>query len=159
MDKKFPLSNSKLICLVALLICIVLWVFAPFLAINYITLDEPPSALRVVLDDVTYFGERTSSSLFWATIVSLIGILVSLLCVFTKKNVVLRITAIVTDVYLLYSVIVTWGFDKWEYTEDIGVVVEYISRACGFGFWGIFYLLLIAAFFAKEDPNNTKNGN
>lgn len=155
MDKRFPSSNSELICLVALLICIMLWLFAPFLAINHITLDEQPSALQVVIDDVTYFGERASSPLFWATIVSLVGISVGLLCVFIKKSVALRITAIVTDVYLVYSVIDAWGFDRWRYTEDMGVVIEYIIRACGFGYWGILFLLLIVAYFAKNNSPNT----
>lgn len=144
------LSYYEWVCLVALILCIVLWLFAPFLAINRITLDEQPSALQVVIDDVTYFGERSSSSLFWATVVSLIGIFVGFLCVFIKRGVVLRITAIVTDVYLVYSVIVTWGFDRWRYTEDMGVVAEYIIRACGFGYWGILFLLLIVAVFAKN---------
>lgn len=145
------LSKNRGTCLGALFLCGVLWLFAPFVAINIITLDEQPSALQIIMDDVTYFGDRTGSPLFWITVISAAGILSSLFCLLIDKATALRIIAAITDILLLRAVVTTWLVDSWRKTEEIGEVIECLRRACGIGFWGIFTLLLFVALFARKE--------
>lgn len=128
-------SDFKPVCLVIILICAVLWLVAPFVAVNLLTVGDQPTALQFITDDILYIGDLADSAAFWAAIGSMIGIIVCFICTLAKKNTATRVMAIITEVPMAFSVVETLN---WA-----GGDVEDVFEIAGFGFWGILLLMLV----------------
>lgn len=137
------LSNRKTICLILIIVSAALWVTAPFVAINLLTIGEQPTALQLITDDVTYIGELSESPAFWAAVISLAGIVVCFICIVMGKLYATRIIAIITEIPLMWSLV-----DTIMWAKNEGEKIYYIN---GFGFWGILLLLIVVIAFAKNN--------
>lgn len=143
-------SSINYLCLILLVGCAILWFTAPFAAINLLTMGDQPTALQLVMDDVTYIGELTETSAFWAAVTSIIGIIVCLISTIASTNGVTRFVAILTELPLAWAM-----FEMINWADDI----EELFEALGPGFWGIFILLFIVACASgkrNKDQEETK---
>lgn len=143
-----PASSSSInyLCLILLIGCAILWFTAPFIAINLLTLGDQPTALQLVMDDVTYIGELTETSAFWAAIVSIIGILICLISTLASSYTTTRIVAAITELPMLLAM-----FEMMVWADDL----EELFEALGLGFWGVFILLLVVVFTSKSNGSAT----
>lgn len=134
------------LCLILLVGCAILWLTAPFVAINLLTLGDQPTALQLVMDDVVYIGELTESTAFWAAIVSIIGIIICLISTLASSYTTTRIVAAITELPMLLAM-----FEMIAWADDL----EELFEALGLGFWGVFILLLIVVFTSKSNASAT----
>lgn len=129
-------SDINYICLVLLIVAAFLGLFAPFGAINYLTMGNQPTALQLIMDDVVYWGEITEAPAYWAAVVAMLGIVVCFIFTVAKRNQATRIVAILTELPLGFLII-----QVFSWADDI----EEIFDVLGIGFWGILLLLLFVA--------------
>lgn len=138
-------SNYRLIRLISIIICAILWLVAPFIAINLLTLGDQPSALQFIMDDITYIGELTESPAFWAAVSSLGGIVVCFICEIVKKPTVSRITAVVAEIPMVLAMVNAF---RWADGD-----MEDLFDMLGVGFWGIFLLFLVVILVGEKKLN------
>lgn len=131
-DNSAPSSGINWMCLILLAGCVIFWLTAPFIAINILTLGNQPTALQLVMDDVTYIGELTESTAFWAAVISIVGIIICFISTIASAHTATRIVAAVTELPLVLAMV-----DMINWADDI----EELFDALGPGFWGIFILL------------------
>lgn len=131
-----PASSSSInyLCLILLIGCAILWFSAPFIAINLLTMGDQPTALQLVMDAVTYIGELTESTAYWAAITSIIGIIICFISAIATAHGATRVVAILTELPLALAM-----FDMINWADD----TEELFEALGPGFWGIFILLFV----------------
>ena len=139
-------SSINYLCLLLLFWCVIMWSIAPFIAINYYTLGNQPTALQLVMDDVTYLGELTESTAYWAAIASIIGIIICLISTIATANGITRFVAVLTELPLVLAL-----YDIANWADD----AEELFEALGIGFWSIFILLWIVVFVGKSDTSAT----
>ncbi len=136
-------SNKNIYCLISLVVCVVLWLSAPFVAINILTFGDQPTALQLVMDDVSYIGNLTSTFAFWAALASFVGIIICLVSTIINANTAICVSAIVSECFLLFTLlyaIILFG-------------IKGIFEIFGVGFWGIFVLLLVVIIVNILRPN------
>lgn len=139
-------SSINYLCLIFLIGCVIMWCTAPFIAINLLTLGDQPTALQLVMDDVTYIGELTESTAYWAAIASIIGIIICLISTIATANGITRFVAVLTELPLVLAL-----YDMIKWADD----AEELFEALGIGFWGVFILLWIVVFASKSDTSAT----
>ena len=130
-----PVARVKSLCLIAIIICAILWFAAPFLAINMVTLSSnsgQPTALQLATGGATAIGDISAE--ICAAVISIIGIVICFFCVLAKKNIATRVIAILTDITL--AIVLIDVISAWQGYADITKVV-------GIGYIGIFVLLLV----------------
>ena len=125
-------------CLIVLVICLILWFAAPFMAVNLLTMGDQPTALQLITNDVMIIGKITETNAFWGAVISLIGLVVCLICTIFKKNAATRVIAIITAsiMALLFATMLNSSY--YEPTD-----------VTGFGYIGIFVLLIITAILSS----------
>lgn len=110
------------------------------MAVNLFTMKNQPTALQLLTGNVPMLGDAAGSDAYLAATVSIIGIAVCLICVFTQKSklmrVLLRVLAILTVVILAVIFFIL--------SSDYG------SGIVGFGYWGICVLLLVLCFAPRK---------
>lgn len=129
-------SERNAIQLVAIIICAVLWVFAPFIDLH----GRSVTALEYIFGDVflsVYHWAYTP--IFWAGLVSFFGIIICFVCTLLKANRGTLGFAIAIDAVFL-SALPRYDLDDF-----------------GFGFWGIFILLLCVIWISKSQISLTAN--
>lgn len=126
--------SFKVLSLIALIICAILWFTAPFIAVNILTLGDQPSALQFITDQIAYIGDLTESPSFWAAVLSIVGIVLCFFCTIGNKKTATRIIAILTEIPLAIVLFrtISWVDDIKEFAAVIGL-----------GFWWIFALLFM----------------
>jgi hypothetical protein len=132
----------KNLCRIVILLCAVLWFFAPFMTVNSDTIGHQASAFMLFFYALlSNIAAAAGIPAFWAALISAIGIVV---CYFTigKKNATARIAAIVTDVSLAIIFIIM----LYQAGRDISGVTDVV----GFGYIGIFVLLLLVCFMREH---------
>ena len=124
------------ISLALIIACLALWVLVPFMAVNYSTLADQPTALELLLDDVDYVGELTDALAYWMAIVAAAGLVLCLACVLLKSRIVTRILAVGTLVPFVMSIVnvINWAEDMGDFFEFFGIA-----------FWGVLVTLLVVA--------------
>jgi len=134
-----PTASINPICVVLLLVCVILWFAAPFIAINILSMSwgDQPTAIQLLNGNATYIGDLSGSPALWAAIISIIGIVVCVICELAKKHTASRVVAALTDVVLVIAFFVTLNWTDGYYSS-LGDIV-------GIGYIGIFVLLLIVA--------------
>lgn len=138
-------SNIRVPSLIAIFICAILWFFAPFIAINILTLGDQPTALQFITDDIFYIGELTESPAFWAAVFSLGGIIMCFICDIIKKPVVSRIIAVLAEIPMVWAMVNAF---RWADGD-----MEDFFDMFGMGFWGIFLLFLVVILVRGERVN------
>lgn len=128
-------SNIRIPSIIALVICAILWLVAPFTAINIITLGNQPTALQFITDDITFIGEITETPVFWAAVFSMGGIIVCFFCDIIRKPTVSRIVAAMAEIPMIR---VMFNAFRWADGD-----MEDLFNMLGIGFWGIFLLFLV----------------
>lgn len=128
-------SSRNTLCIICLVICAVLWLFAPFIAINLLTMGNQPAALDFITDNITYIGELTESPSFWTAVGSMIGIVACFICAVAKKGSCVRVIAIITELPMLWVLVRMF---RWADGD-----MENFFEVFGFGYWGILILLFI----------------
>ena len=139
-------SNKRVICLIAIILSAVLWLFAPFMAINLATLDEQPAALQYVLGNVFVIGNLYRSPTFISAVTALISIIICFICILSSKMTLARIIAAIPLFPMLYAI---YYFVEWFEEYDI------IFHAFGFGYWFILILLLVILFFGGNNKTQS----
>lgn len=132
----------RILCLSLLGACAILWLAAPFAAINILTLGNQPTALQIVTDDVIHIGDITESIPFWAAIVSICGIVICCVSTLADADGVTCVVAILSELPLLLVL-----FDMMGWADEAGEFLD----AMGIGFWGIFILLWIVVFASASN--------
>lgn len=127
-------ANVRLaVCLIAIVICAILWFAAPFMAVNLFTMGNQPTALQLVTNDVFALGDITETPAFWAAVISIAGIAICLIGILAKKRILTCIFAVLTDAALVLLVLMM--------ETDLADVI-------GLGYIGIVILLLVVICFA-----------
>jgi len=139
-------AGLNTIGIVLLVICAILWLAAPFLSINIMTLSHlggQPSAWQLITGDVIVLGNISNSPAYWVAVFSAIGISLCLVCAFTKKNVAVCVFAVLTNIVLLIA-----GMDTLSvFRLDLSGLPE----VAGSGYFGILILLVITCIvFGKK---------
>ena len=140
-------SSINYLCLILLIGCAFLWFTTPFIAINRLTMGDQPTALQLIIDDVTYIGELAETTAFWAAIISIIGITICFISAIASAHGTTCVLAILTELPLVLALfeMVIWADDAEELLE-----------AFGLGFWGIFTLLFIVIFSSGTSKLNER---
>ncbi len=123
------------------IICAVLWMVTPFIAINLLTLGEQPTALQFIIDDITYLGELTETSAFWAALGSLIGIISCIICICRGRKGGTRISALLAEIPMVIAFM-----DMISLIDD----VDMFFGIFGLGFWGIAILFAVLACISRK---------
>ena len=133
------------VCLIVLIVCAVLWLFAPFVAVNLITLGDQPTALQFVTDDITYLGDLTDNAEYWASIVTMVCLVICFICILMKKHTPARILAIIALVPMVLTLIhiIDWAGGDFEDMLEIA----------GIGYWGIFAGFIVLMIDSKNKPS------
>lgn len=149
--RKANRTGTHYLCLFLLAGCILLWIGAPFAAINILTLGEQPTALQLMQGDVLYLGELSEAPQAWAALISIIGIVICAISTIAAANKVTRTVAILTELPMILVLIA-----MLDWADD----AEELMEALGLGFWGISVLLLIVAIVIGINPiGSEKQGN
>ena len=127
---KNGIGLKKPLLLILLGVCAILWLAAPFIAVNLLTFGNQPTALQFITDDIIYLVNIKESSAYWAAVVSLAGII---LCFFfvTREN--YKATCVIAIFTEIPMAIALYEGLQWSYNGGV----------LGMGFWGIAILLLI----------------
>lgn len=123
--------------LVLVICCAVLWVAAPFMAVNLLTLEDQPTALQLILDDVPYLGDLYEADAFRLAAAIAGGIVICFVAVLCKSGAVPRLGGGASLAMMGWEV-----YRVYEAFED----PEAIAQFFGFGFFAIaagFLLLLL----------------
>ena len=131
-----PRYRINFLSLALLVAGLALWVLMPFMAVNNVTLGDPPTALALLLDDVDYVGELTDALAYWMAIAAAAGLVLCLACVVLKSRIVTRILAVGTLVP--FAVAIT---NVAEWAEDLSAFFDFF----GIAFWGILPVLAAVA--------------
>ena len=131
-----PRYIINFISLLLLVGCLALWVLMPFMAVNYATMGDQPTALALLLDDVDYLGDLTEALAYWMAIAADGGLVLCLACVLLKSRIVTRILAVIAAAPFVFSIV---SVAQWA--EDFGEFFEFF----GIAFWGILVALLAVA--------------
>lgn len=143
-------SETNSLCLILIIISAILWLFAPFVAVNLLTYGDQPTALQFITDDILYLGDLSDSASFWAALVSMIGIVVCFIGTLTKKDKLTRTFAIITEIPMVITLV--------EILMWLGDDLEDIFEVAGIGYWGILVLMFIVIFAgAKSKQDDTQN--
>ena len=131
-----PRYRINFISLALIIVCLVLWVLVPFMAVNHYTLGAQPTALALLLDNVNYVGELTDALAYWMAIISAAGLVLCLACVVLKSRFVTRVLAVVTLVPVAVTIVnvARWADDLQDFFDFFGIA-----------FWGILAVLLAVA--------------
>ena len=130
--------SMRVASLTLILISMLLWLVAPFMAVNIATLDNQPSALRILVNDVTLIGDILGTDAFWVACISVIGIVISAICALAKRNGAMRAFLIITCCAMMMDLVFNFA---QEYT---------VWRLIGFGYFAILVLLFIATLVSVE---------
>lgn len=117
-----PNANINFISLALVVICAIVWFAAPFMAVNYYTFGDQPTALELLQDEVTYIGDLEESAAYKAAVISIIGLAICLVCVLCKSRVITRIAAAGTLIPLMKTIIdvMQWADDSEEFMDFFG---------------------------------------
>ena len=134
-------------------VCTILWFFAPFMAVNYASVRNQPTAFQVIIGDVWAIGSITvDNPAFYSALVSVIGICLSILFILKNKPKALRITAIIANVVLIIAAYDMMGWSLFRHLSLFDVI--------GIGYTGIFILnciLAICVMRKKGDDGKCEN--
>ena len=129
--KEKPAYMINFISLALLVVCIALWALLPFMAVNIDTLSAQPTALEVLLDNVSYTGSLTDALAYWMAIVTVTGLVLCAACVVLKSRIVTRILAALTaGTYVVAIVnVAKWAVDIREFFAFFGIAFWIIPVA------------------------------
>lgn len=132
-SREKPRYMINFISLALLVACLVLWALVPFMAVNYDTLADQPTALALLLDDVDYTGELTDAMGYWIAIVAAVGLVLCLACVLLKSRIMTRVLSVATLAPLVMTIVnvAKWAEDTEEFFDFFGIA-----------FWGILVVML-----------------
>ncbi len=150
MGNKESDKQKRNLLIIAMIIIAVLWVFAPFAAVNIATLDDQPSAFRLLTGNFFYLGSLVRSPCFWSALLSSICIIICFVCELKNKNKAVKIVAILAELPMIASVLYGIG---WIIDDPI----THFAEIFGFGFWGIFFLFLVIFFASKQTAQTTSD--
>ena len=144
-----PIGAIRPIPLIAVIICAFLWLAAPFMAVNRATLDAQPSALQLLINNVTLIGNIVETTAFWAALVSLFGIIICLVCMLAKQNTATRVLSIITSAIMLLILIASIAQAN----------IDNPIRIVGFGYILIFILLIVVSLTCSKKKVVVSNLN
>ena len=136
-----PESAINYVSLGVTIVCLILWLVGPFMAVNLLTWGDQPTALELLQDEVLYLGDLSDSIAFQAALASIIGIAVCFICVLAKSKNVTRIAAACTLLPLLKGFI-----DVSQWVDDAEEFIEFF----GIGYWGIAVCLVVLLFLGGQ---------
>jgi hypothetical protein len=120
---------------------------------------EQPTAYQSITGDYFFIGTLTDTPGYWAALISGIGIAICFVCTLMRKNIVVCITAILADVALGIAYFATKEapLSRMRALDGDGFGIMSII---GWGYIGIFLLLLLACFtcFSKGSPIGSPTG-
>lgn len=135
------MKKWNLISIILLAACIGLWFAAPFLSINMMTLGDQPTAFELFGDELNYYFNMEETPNYWAAMLVMIAIVLSMICALTGLNGAARFFAFLGELPL------GWGFLQMYMWTEGG---PYLMDSIGFGFWGMAVLLLGVVLFGGK---------
>lgn len=117
-----PSYMINYVSLALIVICLIVWFATPFMAVNYYTFGDQPTALELLQDDVTYIGDLEESAAYKAAVISVIGLALCLACVLCKSRIITRLAAAGTLIPLTKNIIdvMRWADDSEEFMDFFG---------------------------------------
>lgn len=134
-QKEMDASDDFIRCLIrilALVISILLWFFAPYIAVDLFTFYQQPTAFQVVTNQVFYWGSLLESTAFWASAACLVTIALGLATITNKKHPAAHICSIIAELLMLVAFI-----------ENVSWMMKGLEGFLGVGYWGQVVLFLI----------------
>lgn len=125
-------ASFRPVSLVFIILCAVLWLVGPFAAVNLITFENQPTGLEFLTGDVPAVGDLTDSIAFWASIVTLISVIVCLIGTLTKNRVLTLVFSILAAALLLLTF-----FDVIDWLKDLFGDLDRLFQVLDIGFWGL----------------------
>ena len=132
--------KNNVIGIALLLICLVLWFSAPFLAINMMTLDDQPTASELFGEELTQYFDLSESPAYWVAIGVMAAVVLGLIFALMGKSGMMRLMALLGELPILWGI---WQMYMW--TEGN----QFFMDTMGFGFWGIAVLLAVVFLFGR----------
>lgn len=124
--------------LMLIVVCLVAWFSAPFMAINILTLGDQPTALELLQEDVIYIGDLKKTEAYEAAMVSIIGISICAVCVLCESAVFTRVVAACTLYPISKNII-----DAMRLVDNS----EEVQYFFGAAYWIIFASLILILIF------------
>ena len=134
----------KVICLLLIIVCGIIWYASPFVAINYLTLDNQPTAWQLITDDVPYIGDLSGEPEIIAAYGTIIGIGICLLCLLARWNTGVSIIALITELPLCWELVKAYHWANGDLEDILSII--------GYGFWLIAALLVVIAIASFLKP-------
>lgn len=130
--------NINLTNLIVSAICVVLWLVAPFEALNLFDLGDQPSAFQLFADkDLFVLVELNQTTAYWSALFSIIAIVVCFVATLAKADHICHDFAIVGVMPMIYEVILT--FTNIDESDGIDLFMEIF----GIGYWSIMILFFV----------------
>lgn len=131
----------NVICLVALIIAVAAWFKGPFMAVNLLTWGDQPTAYELVTDDVLVIGDLKETIAYWAPLIAIIAIVICIIAVLAQCGILARIVSFVAELPMLLAI-----YQATKMVDDLDEIPEVL----GMGFWVVFAVFFIVAFFASS---------
>lgn len=126
---------TKGLRLILLFLCTILWLFAPFVAINLLSFYNQPTAFQILSGQTIYLGSIIKSTGFWAAAFSLAAIGTGFITIQNPRRSMARIMGILNELVMGIVLI-----------ENFAWMKDGLHGYLGAGFWGIFAAFLVLSF-------------
>lgn len=138
------LNGINILNLTILVICVFLWISAPFVAITLFSLGNQPTALQLLTrDNLIVVGKLTETMAFWSSVATLIGIVGCTIGTARKSDKLSRGCGLIslTSMILTFLDVLVW----------VGGDIKCVFDALGYGYWIMCVLFLTIIFRSKNE--------
>ena len=153
-DPIFPTAHKRhsqvnIFCLLLIFCCILLWLFAPLAAINYLSLGDQSTGWYLLSGEDYELDYLKDSTIFKLEVFVLVGVVLCFLIELTGKQMAVRIVSILTVFVQIITVICMFNWLEGD--------MDYFREAFGLGFWGIAVLLVLVSIFSSSKDAKTSS--
>ena len=142
-------SKNRTICLIAIVVCAVIWAFLPFMSVNRATLDDQPPAIQYIFGHVTVVGDIHKSAPYLSSMAALISIICCFISLLLDWMTLARIAAIFPLIPMLYSI---YHFYNWLGSDYSNIIIH----AFGIGYWLMLIAFIVVIAYAKKEAQTMK---
>lgn len=127
-------ENRRRMRMVVYVASILLWLFAPYMAVDLFTFYQQPTAFQIVTNQVAYLGSLFESLAFWASAACLMTFIFGLPRVSDKNHTAAHIFSILAELLMGIALL-----------QNIFWSLQGLEGYLGVGYWGqaILFLLII----------------
>ena len=145
----------NMVSLILLVVCVIMWLAAPFASVNIITIGDQPTALQLVTEDgFLFLGDLSDTMAYWGAVATLVSFVGCAFGIIKNSSKFTRLFSIISLVALLLVFV--------ELFINIEGQLKYIFEVLGFGYWamlGLFIALIVVTKNAKKKAKKEAEKN